>query len=54
MEVTVEVNWVTGDQAEDLAHRQWLVIKEVLQWTIDHPHPGQEAAKPATGLSNEQ
>jgi hypothetical protein len=43
LEVTVQIDWLTGPQADDLAHRQWLVIKEVLQWINDHPLPEEEA-----------
>jgi hypothetical protein len=46
MEVTVEIDWVTGPEAADLAYRQWLVIKEVLQWINDHPGPKPETQQP--------
>lgn len=32
LEVDVEIKYVTGPQADDLAQRQWAVFKEVLQW----------------------
>ncbi len=37
--VTVEIEWVTGEHAQEVAYRQWLVIKEVLQWVHDHHQP---------------
>jgi len=50
--VTVEVNWLTGPQAEeDLAHRQWLVIQEVLQWIVDHPQRESETGQPSGELA---
>ncbi|MDG4834790.1 hypothetical protein O7627_36600 [Solwaraspora sp. WMMD1047] len=37
LEVTVDIEYMSGPQADDLARRQWAVIKEVLQWITDHP-----------------
>jgi hypothetical protein len=48
--VTVEIEWVTGEHAQDVAYRQWLVIKEVLQWVNTHhrsapsPDPQQQGS----------